>query len=198
MPESSIEIRARMRAARSELSPAQRIAAAEALAGHLEQLPDFLVDDLVAGYWAVNAELSLHAAYTHLRSREQTYHLPILTGPALRFGPWKPGMALRTNRYGIPEPEIRTDETLNPTGLDLVLVPLLGFDRQGNRLGSGAGFYDRSFAFLRGRSGPDKPVLVGIGYHFQEVAWLPAQSWDVPMDFIATDRELIVCSDDST
>ncbi len=188
-----------MRAARLNLSPAERIAAAEALADHLQQLPEFLVDDRVAGYWAVNGELSLHAAYARLRSREQVYHLPILDARcSLRFAAWKPGMALRTNRYGIPEPEAAAGDCLRPAALDLVLVPLLGFDRNGNRLGSGAGYYDRSFDFLRDRSEPDKPVLVGIGYHFQEVGQLQAQSWDVPMDFIATERELIACSTEAS
>jgi 5-formyltetrahydrofolate cyclo-ligase len=75
-----------------------------------------------------------------------------------------------------------------------VLVPLVGFDRRGNRLGSGGGWYDRSFAFLRDVPRPARPILVGIGYHFQEVEKLDAQPWDIPMDFIATDRELIACT----
>jgi len=195
MTESATDIRAQMRAARLDLSPAERIAAAETLADHLEQLPEFLVDDHVAGYWAVNGELSLHAAYARLRSRQQTYHLPILDSRCgLRFAAWEPGKALQTNRYGIPEPEVTAADCLRPDALDLVLVPLLGFDRRGHRIGHGAGYYDRSFAFLRDRNEPGKPVLVGIGYHFQEVAQLHPHSWDVRMDFIATDRELIACS----
>ena len=83
---------------------------------------------------------------------------------------------------------------LSATQIDLVLVPLLGFDRRGNRLGAGAGYYDRSFEFLRAKPRPAQPLLVGIGYHFQEVPELPAESWDVPLDFIATDRELIECA----
>ena len=74
------------------------------------------------------------------------------------------------------------------------LFPLLGFDRRGNRLGSGAGYYDRTFAFLRELQRPAQPILVGIGYHFQEVAAMSPNAWDVPMDFIATDRELIDCT----
>jgi 5-formyltetrahydrofolate cyclo-ligase len=58
----------------------------------------------------------------------------------------------------------------------------------------GAGYYDRSFAFLRDAQRPARPVLVGIGYHFQEVAQIAPAEWDVRLDFIATDRELIACS----
>jgi hypothetical protein len=74
-------------------------------------------------------------------------------------------------------------------------VPLLGFDRRGHRLGTGAGYYDRSFAFLGDQSRPAKPILVGIGYSFAERPMLPAESWDIQMDFVATERELINCTE---
>ena len=169
------------------------MAAAEALAQSLEQLPEFLVDRHIAGYWAVAGEMPLHAAFANLRAREQSYYLPLI-GEAnlLRFAPWTPGAPLRQNRYGIPEPEAA--ETLAPNELDVVLLPLLGFDRYGNRLGMGAGYYDRSFAFLHDAVRPARPVLVGIGYHFQEVAPMTPEAWDVRLDFIATDRELIACT----
>ena len=161
----------------------------------LEQVPEFLVDTRIAGYWAVAGEMPLHAAYAVLRSRDQQYFLPLITAASdLQFGAWSAGAALQANRYGIPEPVVPAGQLLAPSGLDVVLVPLLGFDRRGNRLGSGAGFYDRSFAFLRNAPRPAQPVLVGIGYHFQEVGEIVPESWDVKLDFIATDRELIACT----
>ena len=187
-------LRARLRAERTRLDASARIAAAEALVGTLEQLPEFLVDANVAGYWAVRGELPLNLVFARLRARAQRYYLPLLAGQSLRFAAWSPGAELQPNRYGVPEPVCRPEDSTEPQGLDLVLVPLLGFDRRGNRIGSGAGYYDRAFAFLRGAARPAHPVLVGIGYHFQEVSGLTAQSWDVPMDFIATDRELIDCT----
>jgi len=170
------------------------MAAAEALATALEQLPEFLVDPRIAGYWAVAGEMPLHAAYASLRSREQQYFLPLITAANdLQFAAWHAGAAVQANRYGIPEP-VAQSGVLGASDLDVVLVPLLGFDRHGNRLGSGAGFYDRSFAFLRASQRPARPVLVGIGYHFQEVGEIVPAAWDVPLDFVATDRELIACS----
>lgn len=170
------------------------MAAAEALAKSLEQLPEFLVDARIAGYWAVGGEMPLHAVYSSVRTREQEYFLPLLAEPdLLRFAAWQPGAALRHNRYGIPEPDVAKND-LAPNELDVVLLPLLGFDRKGNRLGMGAGYYDRSFAFLRDAQRPARPVLVGIGYHFQEVAQIDPAEWDVRLDFIATDCELIACS----
>src|SRR5450432_389418 len=191
---SRADLRTRLRAERAALGAGERIAAANALISTLEQLPEFLVDTHVAGYWAVGGELPLNIALGRLHARAQNYYLPVLaTGNKLRFAEWRPGVSVRANRYGIPEPVCDAATLLSATQIDLVLVPLLGFDRRGNRLGAGAGYYDRSLAFLRAKPRPAQPLLVGIGYHFQELPELPPQSWDVPLDFVATDRELISC-----
>jgi 5-formyltetrahydrofolate cyclo-ligase len=191
-------LRERLRAERAHVPASERISAAAALATMLERLPEFLVDARIAGYWAVHGEMPLLAVFAGLRSRGQTYCLPMLSNDGtLRFASWHPGAALATNRFGIPEPDVAQDRQFAANDLDVALVPLVGFDRRGNRLGSGGGWYDRSFAFLRDAPRPAHPVLVGIGYHFQEVAKLDAQPWDVRMDFIATDRELIDCMETS-
>ena len=185
-----------LRAARTQLDAVARIAAADALVSTLEQLPEFLVDARVAGYWAIGGEVSLHAAFARLRRRQQTYCLPIVEAAAqLSFAAWAPGQPLRTNRFGIPEPEADASQRLRPAQIDLVLMPLLGFDRRGHRLGAGGGYYDRSFAFLRDCPRPAQPLLVGIGYHFQELPELTPQAWDVALDFVATEHELIACSE---
>lgn len=188
-------LRARLRAQRLALGAAARIAAAAGLAGILESLPEFLVDTNVAGYWAVAGELPLNVVHAALARREQRYCLPVLARDrSLRFAPWQPGGELAPNRFGIPEPVCVPARLVPPTSLDLVLVPLLGFDRRGNRLGTGGGYYDRTFAFLAGVERPARPLLVGIGYAFQEVDALAPQAWDVRMDFIATENELIDCT----
>jgi len=188
-------LRKHLRSLRSQLSPTERLQAADALASWLEQLPEFLVDQRIAGYWAVAGEMPLHAAFANLRARDQVYCLPIVTdADVLRFAAWKPGAALRNNRYGIPEPDIGPTEQFQAADMDVVLLPLTGFDRHGNRLGMGAGYYDRSFAFLSETARPARPVLVGIGYHFQELPEIAPEPWDVKLDFVATDRELIDCT----
>ena len=171
------------------------MAAADALVASLEQLPEFLVDQRIAGYWAVAGEMPLHAVFASLRARDQVYCLPLVTAAnTLLFAAWKPGDALRNNRYGIPEPDVGPDQQFEPPAIDVVLLPLTGFDRHGNRLGMGAGYYDRSFAFLQDAKRPARPVLVGIGYHFQELPEIAPEPWDVKLDFIATERELIDCT----
>lgn len=186
------ELRARLRARRAALAPAERIAAAQALPSILEQIPEFLTDRRIAGYWAVAGELPLLALMAGLRERDQTWHLPVLGADRrLRFAPWQAGGAIEPNRYGIPEPREGRRDALPADQVDVVLVPLLGFDRSGHRLGFGGGWYDRTFAFLHGRAGVGRPLLVGVGYAMQEVERVPVEPWDVRLDYVATERELI-------
>jgi 5-formyltetrahydrofolate cyclo-ligase len=189
------DLRSRMRERRMALPPGERIAAARGVGEQLETLPEFLVDLRIGAYWAVRGELPLSHALPALFRRGQIVFLPVL-GPEqrLRFAPWLPGQDLAANRYGIPEPEQNAANAVDPHALDLVLVPLLAFDRRGHRLGSGGGWYDRSFAFLQDRPRPANTVLVGIGYAFQEVPMLPVETHDVHLDFIVTERELIDCN----
>jgi len=185
-------LRTALRARRAAIPAAERVAAAQALVAQLERIPEFLTDRRIGGYWAVDGELPLAALMNGLRARNQQYCLPVVgAGRTLRFAPWSPGVAVRPNRYGIPEPAVAPGGTLAPAELDLVLVPLLGFDRHGQRLGFGGGYYDRSFAFLAGRADVAKPLLVGVGYACQQVRPIEPQPWDVRLDYVATERELL-------
>jgi len=188
------ELRQRLAEQRRALSPAERIAAAQGLRRSLEQLPEYFTDARVAGYWASHGELPLNLVIPPLAARGQQFLLPVIgQGKHLRFAPWQSGDGVQPNRYGIPEP-IEPSETFEPFQLDLVFVPLLGFDRRGHRLGHGGGYYDHSFAFLNEQMRPTEPLLVGIAYSFQELPRVEEEAWDVPLDFVATERELIDCS----
>jgi len=192
-PARRSELRKQLVAQRRALFPPQRMAAAQGLRRSLEQLPEFHTDPRVAGYWATDGELPLNLAIPPLAGRGQQFLLPMVGDKReLRFAPWRAGDPVSPNRYGIPEP-VAPAQWFAPFQLDLVLVPLLGFDRRGHRLGYGGGYYDRSFAFLKDQDRPTEPLLVGIAYAFQELASIDAEPWDVPLDYIATDRELIDC-----
>lgn len=194
MNDSRELLRARMSVRRNELDAKQRIAAAAGVLHSLEALPEFMTDANVAGYWAVRGELPLNLAVASLARRAQHYFLPVLGGSRrLRFAEYAAGTAVTHNRFGIPEPAVPADRLLAARAMDVILLPLLAFDREGHRLGSGGGWYDASLAFLRDLPRPAAPLLVGIGYAFQEVASIPAQAWDVDLDCIATDHELIAC-----
>jgi 5-formyltetrahydrofolate cyclo-ligase len=103
-----------------------------------------------------------------------------------------PGSTARRNRYGIEEPAATT-RYLVPVGLDVVLVPVVGYDRRGNRLGMGAGFYDRA---LRRRLDAGRtwrrPWLVGVAFACQELPGIAASPWDVPLDLIVTEQGIVV------
>ena len=91
---------------------------------------------------------------------------------------------LRPSRYGIMEPPFRADREIQPVELDLVIVPLLAFDRGGGRLGFGRGYYDR---FLAGCSCPK----AGLAYSLQEVERVPREPHDCSLDIIITEKEII-------
>lgn len=180
------ELRRDLRARRAALTPGLRLAAADAVARHLGEQPPLCEPGYVGGYWAVNGELPLHAVQLRL-APGQVWCLPLVQPDGgLRFAPWRAGDPMQPNRYGIPEPVMAPESTLAPGQLQWALLPLLGFDRSGGRLGMGGGYYDRAFAFRRQASAP--PLLVGVGYGFQELGGIQAQEWDVPLDAIVTEH----------
>ncbi len=122
----------------------------------------------------------------------RTFYLPVLSKDkqqGLLFGELTATTQFKNNRLSIPEPVFEEHNLINGETLDLVLVPLLGFDKNGNRLGMGGGFYDRCFAFKKNK--PNKPLLMGFAYDFQEIDELIPESWDVQLDLIATESQLI-------
>jgi 5-formyltetrahydrofolate cyclo-ligase len=177
-------LRAAAREARRAVPPAARLGAAAALAEALLAFP-LREGARVAGYWASDGELPLHAWQLRLPAHVR-YCLPVLGDDArLRFAPWTTGGALEPNRYGIPEPS--GDVLFEPADMDLVAVPLVAFDRACHRLGMGGGWYDRSFAFRQQRPAP--PLLVGAAFDFQAVDdLLPVEAWDVALDAVCTER----------
>lgn len=188
------DLRRELRERRRAIPAAERIAAAERVAARLFALPFLPGKGDVGGYWAMDGEIALHVFQLHLPPGLR-YCLPVLSGDALRFAPWRPGEALVSNRYGIPEPDVSEDALLEPQAMALVVLPLVGFDAQGNRLGMGGGWYDRSFAFRNnaaGDAGKPPPWLVGAAFATQQVAGLATESWDVALDAICTERDTVL------
>lgn len=180
-------LRRELRARRSAVPAADRIAAAERLADRLLQLPFAPARGHVAGYWAMGGEIALHAWQLRL-PKACTYCLPVLHQDGrLRFAPWRPGEALVPNRYGIPEPDVAPAALRAPEDMAFVVAPLVAFDLQGHRLGMGGGWYDRSFAFRRTQPAP--PWLVGAAFAAQRVDSVMPQPWDMPLDAACDERQ---------
>lgn len=183
-------LRRELRQRRRAIPAAERIAAADALAHRLLALPFLPASGHVAGYWAMDGEIALHSFQLRLPTG-LIYCLPVLHDDnTLRFAPWRSGDPLVTNRYGIPEPDIAPASALPAEDMALVVMPLVGFDPHGQRLGMGGGWYDRSFAFRRQQAAP--PWLVGAGFAAQRTGTLDRQPWDVTPDAICTESATLI------
>lgn len=137
----------------------------------------------IAAYLPFGSEIDISAVLERVCARGRQSALPHVAGPdaPMRFLAWRPGEPLETGPFGLRQPAPDTPE-VEP---DLIFAPLLGFDRALNRIGQGAGFYDRVFAAL-----PDAR-RIGVAWSVQEVATIPADSWDVPLHAVITERERI-------
>jgi 5-formyltetrahydrofolate cyclo-ligase len=138
--------------------------------------------DVVAGYWPIRDELDCKPILTRLMDSGQPVCLPVVMGEelplALRL--WRDGEALYPAGLGTLAPEDGAP-LVEP---DVVLMPLLGFDRSGTRLGYGGGYYDRTLAGL-GR----RPVLVGLAFAEQALdVDIPREPHDVPLDLVVTEE----------
>jgi 5-formyltetrahydrofolate cyclo-ligase len=94
------------------------------------------------------------------------------------------------NRYGIPE-YVRHNGRIRVSGLDILFLPLLGFDQQGYRMGMGGGYYDSSLAYLAKRRHWRRPLLIGLAFESQGLAQLPTDPWDIPLDAVITERGFV-------
>ena len=186
-------LRRELRQRRRDLPASVRIAAANTLADRLLALPFMPSSGHVAGYWAMDGEIGLHAFQLRLPPT-LTYCLPLLhADKTLRFAPWRAGAPLVTNRFGIPEPDIDPDDALPASEMAMLVLPLVGFDARGARLGMGGGWYDRSLAFRHARPAP--PWLVGAGFALQQVETLPLEAWDVRLDAVCSEAATHIAED---
>lgn len=192
-PDPKNELRRRLRAQRTRLSSEERTAAAHDLCDHAVSTRLFLACRRIACYLPNNGEIDPRPIIERIQRMNKTCYLPVLSRlghDRLWFAAYTPGVALKPNRFGIPEPDVPSAQLVRARELDLILMPLVAVDRDGNRLGMGGGFYDRSLEFLRHRTRWHKPHLLGLAYDFQrlENERLPVQPWDIPLAGVITDR----------
>tara|TARA_B100000959_G_C14894947_1_gene588353 strand:+ start:140 stop:745 length:606 start_codon:yes stop_codon:yes gene_type:complete len=143
----------------------------------------------IAIYYSVKNEVTTKQIIKHLWAENKELFLPIIQLNQLMFGPYKSGDTLSKNKFGIPEPVTRTEDLIAADILDLVIVPLVAFDSNCNRLGMGGGYYDRALAFKQTSSKTHSPLLIGLAYELQKVNALEINSWDIPMDGIISETK---------
>lgn len=134
----------------------------------------------------VSTALIFQASISH----HKACYFPVLFEKRLIFVQVNHHTPWQANRFGILEPFLDEKKVIEPSSLDLVILPLVAFDTQGHRLGMGGGFYDRTFSFKKRQS--HQPKLVGLSYDFQKVDHVPRSNLDILLDFVVTDKHCYV------
>ena len=147
----------------------------------------------ISSYISNDAEVSLDLFIQLCSARKVPHYLPVIKKKSqLEFSAYHSGDKLLDNKFKIPEPAIT--KKFNVKFLSVILMPLVGFDLQGNRLGMGGGFYDRTLAFSRNSHNKKRPLLIGVAYETQSVNTLSTRAWDVPLDAAITERNIYLFS----
>lgn len=176
---------------RAKLSPAFQQQASIKIANFISNTTIFKKSKHIAAYFPVRGETDPRPLIEQARQKNKICYLPIvMENHILSFAEYNKNDLLINNLYSIPEPCRETCKLINPRILDIVIVPLVVFDTNGNRLGTGAGYYDRTFAFTKRFRRRNKPYLIGIAYEFQKTLRLFPQPWDVPLNMIVTEARI--------
>lgn len=180
------QLRLQCRQARNSLTPIQQQQHAQAVKATLLALSFFQSAQLSVGVTlAFDGEVDLMPTMQALKNQHQLYLPRLKPDTTLDFLPWQEQAEMQANVLGIPEP--MGEQVIGIADLDVVLMPLVGVDKLGNRLGMGAGYYDKSLAQARQR-----PYLIGVAHQCQQVESLPVDAWDIPLDALVTEQGLSV------
>ncbi|MBL4826700.1 MAG: 5-formyltetrahydrofolate cyclo-ligase [Spongiibacteraceae bacterium] len=185
------QLRLQLRSQRKALSPQQQNKASQELSRTFTKSALFTGVRSIAFYMANDGEIDpIWLMQKALKHNIECY-LPVLSpNRKLWFIRYQQADPLYPNGFGIPEPA-KWKPTRKSWALDLILMPLVAFDRKGGRLGMGGGFYDRSFSWIRHRPCMRQPKIVGLAHQCQELESLTMESWDIPMSYVVTDKEFI-------
>jgi 5-formyltetrahydrofolate cyclo-ligase len=143
---------------------------------------------VVSGFMPMKSEINPLPLMKRLGEAGAQLALPVVMGRGkpLTMRGWTYGAPLESGVWGIKQPGVDAPEVFP----DILLVPLAAFDRSGHRIGYGAGYYDMTIARLKAM----KPVVtLGLAFAAQEIPAVPDEAWDVPLDFILTEQDVIAC-----
>ena len=186
------QLRKEIRCKRAAIETAQRQHWNAAINQHLDKYSRQASPAVVAAYLAFDGEPDLMPTLERLEARGVRLALPVVQGApgksVITFRHWSITGAMQKNRYGISEPAGTSD--ISVTDIDLVLFPLVGWDKTGGRLGMGASFYDRLFQPF---SELGRPVRMGVGYQLQYVKSIPSDPWDIRLHGVLTENGWFTC-----
>lgn len=179
--EAKAALRLRARSARAAILNSTRSAAASAVSENFFKSVPLKTTDIVAGYWRIKDEMDVQPILIRLMDSFQPVCLPVVLGEdmPLELRLWEQGTPLYEAGFGTLAPS----ELAPQVEPDVILMPLLGFDARGTRLGYGGGYYDRTLEKLTKR-----PRLIGVAFAAQEIDAIPRESHDVPLDVIITEQ----------
>jgi 5-formyltetrahydrofolate cyclo-ligase len=189
------ELRRQLRAERRAIPDDERRVYDGAIRAALSRLGVWQRGRRVAAFLGMPGEVDLRPSFGSAWQRGVRIYVPHIVSrrdSRMVFVPLEAGAALRGNMFGIAEPLHGAHGRIPVRHLDTILVPLVGFDPQGHRLGMGAGFYDRALRPRLDRTQPfRRPRLIGIAYSIQQVDRLEPASWDVALDLVVTERGIL-------
>ena len=143
-----------------------------------------IITKIIGGYYPVNFEIDDLSLLREFKKNKFNISLPVIKKNfQMDFYPWSFSEPLKINKYGIPEPEAKN--ILYP---DVLLIPLLAFDKNLNRLGYGGGYYDRLIEKLSKRK---NIIKIGLAFSVQEIDKVPINIYDQKLDYIVTNKHII-------
>lgn len=175
------QLRQSMKAKRRSLTAAQQIQAAQSIIPQAISLIQSYNVSNIAFYLPFNGEISPLPLMTHLLNKHKKLYIPVLhpfTSGQLLFINYNSKTEFKLNRFGIQEPVLDVRNIIPLNELEMIFTPLVAFDKAGNRLGMGGGFYDRTLAQTK------NIISVGLAHECQQVEQLPIESWDMPLTHI--------------
>ena len=172
------ELRKSLLKTRKSLSPEAWREKSDRICNHLQNSPPFTQAKTILAYFSCRQEPDLSPLFT----TPKKWGFPRCVGKELSWHVWQPGDALHTGAYGIVEP-LPDAPKIEDSEVDLILVPAVGCDLRGYRLGYGGGYYDRMLSKTEWES----IVAIGIIFEFALIAQLPVDSWDQPLHGICTE-----------
>ncbi len=187
------QLRRLLRQQRAAVPPRRRQMAARRAWQHLRHWPALRRAKNIACYLAMPGEFPTDEIINGLLRQGKRVYVPVVDAGnvgTMVFQRYRPQSPMKRNLFGIQEPVVNRRQRISPEKLDLVILPLLGFDRCGTRIGMGGGYYDRAFTFRLNDWRMKKPKLLGLAYDVQHCDQLERQPWDVPLDAILTESGL--------
>jgi 5-formyltetrahydrofolate cyclo-ligase len=182
-------MRRQIRQIRQSLSLDVQHQASQHIVSSIIQLAVYQQAISIAAYVADEGEIDAMQVLVRAQDEKSCY-LPVLASGKerrLHFYEYSRQRELVSNRYGILEPDVTQSIEMSAEGLDIVLVPLVLFDSKCHRVGRGAGYYDRTFEF-KNKNQSVKPLLIGLAYEFQKTEALQPEPWDIPLDWVVTEK----------